>query len=49
MHGGAEGSGAPIGNSNALKSGFYTKGAIEKRKQLKDMIRSFRETLEELT
>ena len=49
MHGGAEGSGAPIGNRNALKSGFYTKEAMGKRKQLKGMIRSFRKTLKELT
>ena len=49
MHGGAEGSGAPTGNRNALKSGFYTKEAIENRKQLNEMILSFKETLEELT
>ena len=49
MHGGAEGSGAPVGNKNALKSGFYTKEAIEKRKQCKEMIKSFRKSLEELT
>ena len=49
MHGGAEGSGAPVGNKNALKNGFYTKEAIEKRKQLKEMIRSYRETLKELS
>ena len=49
MHGGAEGSGAPVGNKNALKSGFYTKEAIEKRKQFKEMIKSFRKSLEELT
>jgi len=49
MHGGAEGSGAPMGNKNALKNGFYTKEAIEERKQLNEIIRSYRETLEELT
>jgi uncharacterized protein YjcR len=49
MHGGAEGSGAPIGNKNALKNGFYTKEAIEERKQLNEMMRSYRESLEELT
>jgi uncharacterized protein YjcR len=32
MHGGADGSGAPIGNQNALKHGRYTKKAIEERK-----------------
>ncbi|MDC1089796.1 HGGxSTG domain-containing protein [Emcibacteraceae bacterium] len=49
MHGGAEGSGAPVGNKNALKSGFYTKEAIEKRKQLEEMIRSYRVILNELS
>jgi uncharacterized protein YjcR len=32
MHGGAEGSGAPKGNKNALKHGRYTKEAIQRRK-----------------
>ncbi len=27
MHGGAPGSGAPVGNRNALKHGHYTKAA----------------------
>jgi len=49
MHGGAQGSGAPKGNKNALKNGFYTKEAMESRKQLKEMIKSYKETLEELT
>ena len=35
MHGGAKGSGAPIGSQNALKHGFTTKEA----KQLKRFIR----------
>ena len=45
MHGGAEGSGAPKGNTNALKSGFYTKEAIAERKQLGEMIKAYRESL----
>ena len=49
MHGGAEGSGAPKGNQNALKSGLYTKEAIEERKQLNKMIKEYRQTLEELS
>lgn len=49
MHGGAKGSGAQIGNKNALKGGFYTKEAIENRKQLNEMIQNYRDTLEELT
>jgi len=39
MHGGAAGSGAPKGNSNALKDGFYTKSAIEERRALRKFIR----------
>ena len=39
MHGGAEGSGAPKGNRNALKHGLYTKEAIEERKKLRKFIR----------
>ncbi|MHA7900265.1 MAG: HGGxSTG domain-containing protein [Henriciella sp.] len=35
MHGGADGSGAPKGNTNAIKSGLYTKAAIAERKRLK--------------
>lgn len=49
MHGGAKGSGAPKGNKNALKNGFYTKEAVESRKQLNEMIKSYEETLKELT
>jgi hypothetical protein len=39
MHGGAEGSGAPIGNKNALKHGRYTKEAIQRRKSLRALLR----------
>ncbi len=46
MHGGAEGSGAPIGNKNALKHGQYTKEAIADRKAVREMIREFKATLE---
>jgi uncharacterized protein YjcR len=43
MHGGADGSGAPKGNQNALKHGRYTKAAIESRKALRDLIRQSRD------
>ena len=46
MHGGAQGSGAPRGNQNALKSGRYTKKAIEERRQLKRLIREADQFLE---
>ena len=32
MHGGARGSGAPFGNGNAVKHGFFTGEAAEERK-----------------
>lgn len=35
MHGGADGSGAPAGNKNALKTGLYTKAAMAERRRLK--------------
>jgi glucans biosynthesis protein len=38
MHGGAAGSGAPAGNTNALKHGMFTRKAIEERKALFQMI-----------
>lgn len=47
MHGGAEGSGAPKGNQNALKFGYYTKRAIEERKELKKFIREADKFLDE--
>ncbi|MDI1346468.1 MAG: HGGxSTG domain-containing protein [Pseudolabrys sp.] len=46
MHGGAEGSGAPEGNQNALKHGRYTKKAIEERRELKRLIRESGKFLE---
>ena len=45
MHGGAKGSGAPIGNQNALKHGQFTREAIEHRRQVMDLIRKSREML----
>ena len=47
MHGGAEGSGAPKGNQNALKLGHYTKRAIEERRELRRLIREANKFLEE--
>ena len=48
MHGGAAGSGAPKGNQNALKSGLFTRQAIEERKQIRDLIRKSRKFLDEI-
>ena len=49
MHGGAEGSGAPKGNKNALKHGLYTREALEERRQLRQLIKASREMLKDLT
>jgi hypothetical protein len=39
MHAGAPGSGAPLGNKNALKHGRYTREAIEERRFAQALIR----------
>jgi len=49
MHGGAEGSGAPEGNKNALKHGLYTRSAIAERKELTNLLREARETLRDIS
>lgn len=38
MHGGAWGSGAPDGNGNALKHGYFTSEAIEERKLVRTVL-----------
>lgn len=38
MHGGAAGSGAPLGNGNAVKHGFFTRDAIEERKFVRTVL-----------
>ncbi|WP_063958311.1 HGGxSTG domain-containing protein [Bradyrhizobium manausense] len=38
MHGGAWGSGAPDGNSNALKHGYFTSEAIEERRFVRTIL-----------
>lgn len=48
MHGGAHGSGAPIGNKNALRHGHYTAEAIARRRAISELIRSARDTLAKL-
>ncbi len=47
-HGGAKGSGAPIGNTNALKHGMYTKAALKERQALRSLIREMEESLQEI-
>jgi hypothetical protein len=45
MHGG-RGSGAPIGNRNALKNALYTREEREFRREMRDLLRESRELLE---
>ncbi len=47
-HGGAPGSGAPRGNTNARKHGFYSKSAIEERRRLRALIREMERSLKEM-
>ena len=42
MHGGAKGSGAPVGNKNALKHGVYTREALARRAQMRILFREAR-------
>jgi glucans biosynthesis protein len=49
MHGGAKGSGAPNGNRNAIKGGFFTHEALQKRKAMREFVKASRELLKEVT
>ncbi len=46
MHGGANGSGAPAGNRNALKHGRYSHEAIEFRRCMRELVREAGELIE---
>jgi glucans biosynthesis protein len=48
MHGGAEGSGAPHGNKNALKHGAYTAEALQRRAEMRNILREARQLLRDL-
>jgi hypothetical protein len=48
MHGGARGSGAPRGNQNALKSGLYTREALEERRRLREFLRQARGLIKDI-
>ncbi len=48
MHGGAEGSGAPAGNQNALKHGRFTRKAMAERRALRALIREASDFLERI-
>lgn len=47
MHGGAKGSGAPVGNQNALKSGQYTRKAIAQRRGMRTFIKDLAQQLKD--
>ena len=48
MHGGAKGSGAPIGNKNALKHGMYTRESLELRSHVQQLLRIGKELIEKV-
>lgn len=48
MHGGAAGSGAPFGNKNAVKHGFFTRDAIEERKFVRTVLTEAENVLRQL-
>jgi hypothetical protein len=49
MHGGAAGSGAPVGNKNAFRHGYYTAEAIAQRRGFSHLIRVSRTTVAKLS
>jgi hypothetical protein len=48
MHGGAPGSGAPLGNRNALRHGLYTATAIAARRAIRALLQESRELMQEI-
>ncbi len=48
MHGGAKGSGAPMGNQNALRHGLFTAEQRAFDKHVRELIREGRELIEKL-
>ena len=47
MHGGAKGSGAPLGNRNALRHGGYTREERAFRKHIRELLTSGDELLDD--
>ena len=45
MHGGSHGSGAPLGNRNALKTGLHTAEARAQRRRIRSLIRESQELI----
>jgi len=48
MHGGAAGSGAPKGNSNALKHGLYTTDAKEMRRHIRELSQKTKDIIDDI-
>jgi uncharacterized protein YjcR len=48
MHGGAQGSGAPKGNQNALQHGMYSRDTLEFKKHMRKLLRDGRDAIEKL-
>lgn len=48
MHGGAKGSGAPKGNSNALRHGLYSKKVREQQSEIYKLLNSLNELTDQL-
>ena len=48
MHGGAPGTGPPVGNANAFKHGRYARPAIEERRELRELLQSARYLVQRL-
>ncbi len=48
MHGGARGSGAPVGNQNALTHGLYTREAVAERREMMALYRESMATLSDM-
>jgi glucans biosynthesis protein len=48
MHGGAAGSGAPRGNKNALKTGFFTAEKLAMRRQFRQVMRATKKLTQEM-
>ena len=48
MHGGAPGSGAPVGNRNALRHGLYAAKAIAARRAFRALLRESRDLMQRI-
>lgn len=48
MHGGTQGSGAPMANQNARKHGLFTRDAIEERREIRALLDKARRVMKEM-